>query len=83
MLRYAEEPSRPYTIESGVSQRKPTLRNMRFAVAQLLKLVAADITTGEVTADHPYLAEAAIRAALLYAAHIANPRTIITLFLAF
>lgn len=70
------------TLNPAVSQGKPTLRNMRFTVAQLLELLAAGMTHEEILADYPYLEEADIRAALLYAAHIANARTIIALPLA-
>ncbi|MVM29972.1 DUF433 domain-containing protein [Spirosoma sp. HMF4905] len=70
------------TLNPAVSQGKPTLRNMRFTVAQLLELLAAGMTNQEILADYPYLEEADIHAALLYAAHIANARTIIALPLA-
>lgn len=70
------------TLNPAVSQGKPTLRNMRFTVAQLLELLAAGMTNEEILADYPYLEEADIQAALLYAAQIANARTIITLPLA-
>ena len=58
------------------------MRNMRFTVAQLLELLAAGMTNEEILTDYPYLEEADVRAALLYAAHIANARTIIALPLA-
>ncbi|WP_288426390.1 DUF433 domain-containing protein [uncultured Spirosoma sp.] len=70
------------TINPAVSQGKPTLRNMRFTVAQLLELLAAGMTNQEILTDYPYLEEADIQAALLYAAQIANARTIISLPLA-
>ncbi len=70
------------TLNPAVSQGKPTIRNMRFTVAQLLELLAAGMTNEEILADYDYLEAADIRAALLYAAHIANARTIIPLPLA-
>ncbi|GAB3557784.1 DUF433 domain-containing protein [Spirosoma fluminis] len=70
------------TLNPAVSQGKPTLRNMRFTVAQLLELLAAGMTHQEILADYPYLEEADIQAALLYAAHIANARSIVALPLA-
>ena len=70
------------TLNPAVSQGKPTLRNMRFTVAQLLELLASGMTNQEILGDYPYLEEADIQAALLYAAHIANARTIIALPLA-
>ena len=57
------------TLNPAVSQGKPTLRNMRFTVAQLLELSAAGMTNEEILADYPYLEEADIQAALLYAVH--------------
>jgi len=70
------------TINPAVSQGKPTLRNMRFTVAQLLELLAAGMTNQEILTDYPCLEEADIQAALLYAAQITNARTIISLPLA-
>jgi len=66
------------TLNPAVSQGKPTLRNMRFTVAQLLELLAAGMTNEEILTDYDFLEEADIKAALLYAAHIANARTIIS-----
>ncbi|MBD2757009.1 DUF433 domain-containing protein [Spirosoma validum] len=42
------------TLNPAVSQGKPTLRNMRFTVAQLLELLAAGMTNQEILADYPY-----------------------------
>lgn len=70
------------TLNPAVSQGKPTLRNMRFTVTRLLELLAAGMTHQEILADYPYLEEADIQATLLYAAHIANARSIITFPLA-
>ena len=70
------------TLNPAVSQGKPTLRNMRFTVAQILELLASGMTNQEILTEYPYLEEADIQAALLYAAHIANARTIIALPLA-
>jgi len=66
------------TLNPAVSQGKPTLRNMRFTVAQLLELLAAGMTNEEILIDYDFLEEADIKAALLYAAHIANARTIVS-----
>ncbi len=67
------------TINPAVSQGKPTLRNMRFTVAQLLELLAAEMTNQEILTDYSYQEEADIQVDLLYAAQIANARTIISL----
>ncbi|TAE30493.1 MAG: DUF433 domain-containing protein [Cytophagales bacterium] len=70
------------TLNPAVSHGKPTIRNMRFTVAQLLELLAAGMTHEEILADYAYLEEGDIKAALLYAAHIANARSIVAFPLA-
>jgi len=39
------------TLNPAVSQGKPTLRNMRFTVAQLLEFLAAGMTNEEILID--------------------------------
>ncbi len=63
------------TINPDVMQGKPTIRNMRFSVTQLLELLAAGMTTEELLADYPFLESEDIQACLLYAAKITNART--------
>lgn len=67
------------TINSDVCNGRPTIRNMRFTMAQLLELLAAGMRKDEVLADYNYLESEDIKACLQYAAHIANTRTIIPL----
>ena len=67
------------TLNPQVSQGKPTIRNMRFTVAQLLDLLAAGMTYEELLADYPYLELADIQACLAYASRIANARSIVLL----
>lgn len=55
------------TAHPEVSHRKPSIRNMRFTVAQLLELLAAGMTHEEILEDYPYLEEADIHACLLFA----------------
>lgn len=64
------------TLNPNVSQGKPTIRNMRFTVAQLLDLLAAGMTYEEILQDYPYIEQADIQACLAYAARIANARSI-------
>lgn len=64
------------TLNPAVCNGKPTIRNMRFTVAQLLELLAAGMTHEEILQDYPYLMEDDIKACLLYAATIANVRTV-------
>jgi uncharacterized protein (DUF433 family) len=65
------------TLNPAVCNGKPTLRNMRFTVSQLLELLAAGMTETEILADYPYLEKEDIQACLLYASHIADARAIV------
>jgi uncharacterized protein (DUF433 family) len=65
------------TLNPAICNGKPTLRNMRFTVSQLLELLAAGMTEAEILADYPYLEKEDIQACLLYASHIADARTIV------
>ncbi|HEV7351095.1 DUF433 domain-containing protein [Telluribacter sp.] len=65
------------TLNPAVCNGKPTLRNMRFTVSQLLELLAAGMTEAEILTDYPYLEKEDIRACLLYASHIADARSIV------
>lgn len=64
------------TINPLVCNGKPTIRNMRFTVAQLLELLAAGMTKEEILNDYSYLNEEDINASLLYASIIANTKTL-------
>jgi uncharacterized protein (DUF433 family) len=65
------------TINSEVSHGKPSIRNMRFTVAQLLELLAAGMTSEEILEDYPFLEEEDIFACLMFAARMANTKSII------
>ena len=65
------------TINQSVCQGKPTIRNMRFTVAQLLELLAAGMTSEEVLEDYPYLENEDILACLAYASRLANVRSVL------
>ena len=67
------------TINPGVCNGRPTIRNMRFTVAQLLELLAAGMSEHEILEEYSYLEREDIKACLQYAAHIANTRTIVPL----
>lgn len=67
------------TINPNVCNGRPTIRNMRFTVAQLLELLAAGMSEHEILADYSYLESGDIKACLQYAAHIANTRSIVPL----
>jgi uncharacterized protein (DUF433 family) len=64
------------TLNPLVCNGKPTIRNMRFTVAQLLELLAAGMTKEEILNDYTYLNEDDIKACLLYASIIANTKTL-------
>ena len=55
------------TIDPEILVGKPTIRGMRISVEQILKALAAGITTKELLQDYPELEEDDIKAALLYA----------------
>lgn len=57
------------TINPNVCNGRPTIRNMRFTVAQLLELLAAGMTESEILADYSYLEAGDIKACLQYAGH--------------
>lgn len=67
------------TLNSKVCNGKPTIRNMRFTVAQLLELLGSGMTFDEILSDYPYLEKEDIQACLTYASHIANTKDIIPL----
>jgi uncharacterized protein (DUF433 family) len=65
------------TLNPAICGGRPTIRNMRFTVAQLLQLLAANMTETEILADYDYLEPEDIKACLLYASHIANAKMIV------
>lgn len=64
------------TLNSEVMGGKPTIRNMRFSVAQMLELLASGMTHEEILEDYPFLQIEDIQACLTFAAKIANVKTI-------
>ena len=60
------------SINEKVCNGRPTIRNMRFTVAQMLELIAAGMTHDEILADYPYIEREDISACLLYASAITN-----------
>ena len=64
------------TINPEVCNGKPTIRNMRFTVAQLLELLASGMTKEEILFDYPYLEKGDIAACLEYASLMANTKSI-------
>ena len=64
------------TLNPEVMHGKPTIRNMRFSVAQLLDLLASGMTQEEILEDYPYLELEDIHACLKYAARMADFRMV-------
>jgi uncharacterized protein (DUF433 family) len=51
---------------------KPTIREMRITVEQILKAMANGVTPDQVLEDYPELEKEDIRAVLLYASHLVD-----------
>ncbi len=67
------------TLNPKVCKGKPTIRDMRFTVAQMLELLAGGMTTNEILEDYPYIEKEDVWACLSYAARIANAETVLPL----
>lgn len=67
------------TLNPEVCNGKPTIRDMRFTVAQMLELLAAGMTQEEILEDYPYIQREDIQACLLYASKMANAKSIIAI----
>ncbi len=64
------------TIDPDVMGGKACIRGLRFPVSRLLGLLAAGETEETILAEFPYLESEDIRAALAYAAALAEEGTI-------
>jgi uncharacterized protein (DUF433 family) len=64
------------TININVCSGKPTIRNMRFTVAQMLELLASGMTSDEILADYDYIEIEDINACLLYASQMMNSKKV-------
>lgn len=65
------------TLNSEVCKGRPTIRNMRFTVAQMLELLAGGMSTKEILEDYPYIEKEDIQACLVYAALVVNAKSVI------
>ena len=54
------------TINPEVCSGKPSIRNMRFMVVQMLELVSSGMTFEEILSDYPFLEKQDLQACLLY-----------------
>ena len=64
------------TIDPRMCHGKPTIRNMRYPVVNLLELMSAGMTNAEILADYEDLEEADLQACLLFAAKLAEVKTV-------
>ena len=64
------------TLNPKVHKGKPTIRSMRFTVANMLELLAGGMSYQEILEDYPFLEMEDIQACLLYASMLANTKTI-------
>ncbi len=67
------------TIDPKVNGGKPSIRNMRFSVTQMLELLASGMTIEEILKDYPYIEKEDIQACLNFAAGMANTKTVVQL----
>jgi uncharacterized protein (DUF433 family) len=58
------------TVDPDVLVGKPTIRGLRISVEQILKALAAGVTTQDLLRDYPELEEDDIKASLLYASRL-------------
>ena len=58
------------TVDPDVLVGKPTIRGLRISVEQILKALAAGVTTQDLLQDYPELEEDDIKASLLYASQL-------------
>jgi uncharacterized protein (DUF433 family) len=54
------------TINPEVCNSKPSIRNMRFTVNQMLELIKSGMTFEEILSDYPFLEKQDLQACLLY-----------------
>ncbi len=58
------------TLNPNILRGKPIIRGLRISVDQIIKSLAAGISTKEILEDYPELEENDIKAALLYASKV-------------
>jgi uncharacterized protein (DUF433 family) len=64
------------TLDPAVCTGKPCIRGLRFPVARLLGLLAAEETRETILSEYPYLQAEDIDEALRYAAFLAEDETV-------
>ena len=64
------------TIDPNICHGKPVIRGMRYPVVNLLELMSSGMTHAEILADYEDLEEADLQACLLFAAKLADVKTV-------
>ena len=64
------------TTDPNMCHGKPVIRGMRYPVVNILELMAAGMTHREILADYEDLEEADLQACLLFAAKLADVKTV-------
>ncbi len=66
------------TMNPKVMSGRPTIRDMRFTVVQMLELFAGGMTVEEILEDYPYIEREDIYACLDYAVKASNTRQVMS-----
>ncbi|AFV77497.1 DUF433 domain-containing protein [Thermus scotoductus] len=65
------------SVDPEVNHGQPTVRGLRYPVKVLLELLASGMTPEEILADYPDLESEDLQAVLLYAARLAEVKTVL------
>ena len=65
-------------MNPAVMSGRPTIRNMRFTVVQMLELFAGGMSIEDILEDYPYIEREDIYACLQYAVKAANTRQVVS-----
>lgn len=64
------------TIDPNMCHGKPVIRGMRYPVVNMLELMSSGMTNAEILANYEDLEEDDLRACLLFAAKLADVKTV-------
>ena len=64
------------TMNPNMCHGKPVIRGLRYPVVNILELMSSGMTNAEILADYEDLEEADLRACLLFAAKLAQVKTV-------
>ena len=64
------------TIDPNMCHGKPVIRGMRYPVVNLLELMSSGMTNAEILADYEDLEAEDLQACLLFAAKLADVKTV-------